>query len=355
MKRALISSLLLVFSVIYASAFYSPWDSHHDLRELCHLPSDSVWTITNTSDTIRLDVTDCEIRHCDDFTLTTRLSSLNNLRNRRYHYRDNNGKRHSIAHPAWGVVAIDSAGNRVAATFKTIATSDWEYTAQDAILATLSLNDSILQSDTINYPEIEPFTLSNTVVMERHGYTFSVSIGSRYLKKTISHKIADFDVAHMGYITHPAAQLQIERSQLLISTYPQATLMTEWNSESIVAHFNQSVDPLEGYWALLDRSLDDDLLRLGGNYTFALIRNGKGYDLIYISGADINSGSWREGMLKARLTPTKFGGNYHITWWDSNMMPLSKDLIASVENNLLMTIQFPYQSSHIRLHRISHP
>ena len=132
-------------------------------------------------------------------------------------------------------------------------------------------------------------------------------------------------------------------------------MTTNWSDQSISKHISESIDPLEGYWASLDRSLDEDLLRMGGNYSLALIKNDNGYYLIYVGGATINPESWKTGMIKATLTPTKFNGTYNVIWYDSAMRPLSKDITAHIEGNHLMLIAFPYQSSHIRLTRTTTP
>ena len=110
-----------------------------------------------------------------------------------------------------------------------------------------------------------------------------------------------------------------------------------------------SHDPMEGYWQTLDRSLDESLLRLGGDYRYAMVRNGDGYDLIYLSGAKVNADRWEAGMLKARLRPSGILGVWDVEWHDAMHRVMSHELKAQTDREGALVVQFPYQQSQIRL------
>jgi hypothetical protein len=101
-----------------------------------------------------------------------------------------------------------------------------------------------------------------------------------------------------------------------------------------------------------DRVLDEDLLRLGGDYKLAIIRGDKGYDLVYLSGAKVNSSYWERGMIKGKLLSDDYGGAFNVVWYDSQQTAMSHDIKAQSENGVMLTINFPYQSSQLRLHKV---
>ena len=87
----------------------------------------------------------------------------------------------------------------------------------------------------------------------------------------------------------------------------------------------------------------------GGRYTLAVVANGRDYDLIYISGAQVNPSDWHMGMLKGRITKTIFGDHYDLFWIDATGMPIAHDAYATVDNGVLLTLRFPVYNSQIRL------
>lgn len=114
-----------------------------------------------------------------------------------------------------------------------------------------------------------------------------------------------------------------------------------------------SADHAEGKWRILDSSMNEDLLRLGGDYILASVRRPDGaYELAYLSGGNVNGRQWRPGMLKGTLTPTGISTVYDLEWIDPMGAKLTYRLKAQFESQDLLTLQFPYHDSTLRLHRI---
>lgn len=129
-----------------------------------------------------------------------------------------------------------------------------------------------------------------------------------------------------------------------------APLITEWTSESLSNRFAASRDPLEGFWTYFDRENDPLYARPGGRYTLACIADDDGgYTLIYVDGAQVNASQWRAGMIKGRLIPTPFRDQYDLIWYDAEMLPITADIHARVEQNALMTLSFPLLKTTLRL------
>lgn len=155
-----------------------------------------------------------------------------------------------------------------------------------------------------------------------------------------------FTACEAGYFLTPGASLSPDEIRLDAVAEREDTLIDFESLET-------SRDPLEGYYRIFDRSLEESLLRLGGDYRFALVKNGGGYDLVYLSGAKTHSDLWRAGMLKGTLRPSGIAGLWDVTWLDATNRPMSHDIKAQTDREGLLTITFPYQSSQIRLIRSS--
>ena len=159
----------------------------------------------------------------------------------------------------------------------------------------------------------------------------------------------DFHPDSVGIFLLPGASLTLDEV-LLASEFPRNELIIWDDPETLNQYLEISEDPKEGYMRILDRSLNEDLLRLAGDYRLAAVRAEDGYDLIYISGAGIMSDTWKPGMVKARLSPSGIGGVWNVEWLDAMHLPLSKEVKGQYDESGTLTIQFPYQSSQLRLH-----
>lgn len=130
-----------------------------------------------------------------------------------------------------------------------------------------------------------------------------------------------------------------------------AKLETSWTITKIDDYLSQLSENsgIEGYWQYLDRDNDPQYCRLGGKYRLAITANNEGgYDLIYISGADISATEWKPGMLKGHLVPTKFKNHFNLIWFDSIFDSQSNECSASIEQDAIIRFDFPLLKSSIR-------
>ena len=151
----------------------------------------------------------------------------------------------------------------------------------------------------------------------------------------------------------PAARLAVERLVLRCRPIMKLQLSTDWDKQSLTKYFASSNNAYEGFWTFFDKDLDESKLRLGGRYTVALVKNGEGYDIIYVDGAQVNSDQWRCGMLKGHIDATQFIDNYTLTWYDSTMRAFSNDVYATIENYTLLSLFFPAQKSCLRFAKVA--
>ena len=193
----------------------------------------------------------------------------------------------------------------------------------------------------------------NTLCVDVDDRGVNVSIGKDELQHVLEAPITRPDGAvTVGYLVGPGSRVAIERAVLTIENEKQVAPTSRWTREALDEYFNVTSDPLEGYWKYLDRDMTDEWLRLGGRYTLAVVRADDGYDLIYIDGAQVKKSMWHEGMLKGHMSKTIFSGNYDATWIDATMEPIEKDVQATIENGVILTLNFPVYKSQVRFDKV---
>ena len=57
-------------------------------------------------------------------------------------------------------------------------------------------------------------------------------------------------------------------------------------------------------------------------------------------------------MLKGHMTKTIFSGNYEATWIDATLEPIEKDVQATIENGVILTLNFPVFKSQVRFSKV---
>lgn len=159
---------------------------------------------------------------------------------------------------------------------------------------------------------------------------------------------ANFRCDSIGFSLEPGASIHPYELRLTSGSFRQEE--TPWTDSALLHDYlSSSRDYMEGYWQTIDRDLDESLLRLGGDYRYAAVKAEGGYDLLYISGARVNAAKWQPGMVKASLRPSGIAGVWDVKWIDAMFQPLSHELKAQMDGHGVITIQFPYQNSKIRL------
>lgn len=158
-----------------------------------------------------------------------------------------------------------------------------------------------------------------------------------------------------GVCLSPNSKIAIERTVMTTNDNPVTRHETDWTIQSLSQYFMASSDPMEGFWQYLDRDIDDNVLRVGGRYTIAIVSAESGYDLIYIEGAQVNASHWKVGMLKGHINKTIFDGHYDLKWFDAMFAPIEQDAYATFDNGVLITLNFPVYRSQIRLSKKLNP
>lgn len=182
--------------------------------------------------------------------------------------------------------------------------------------------------------------------------TLALSTGNKGLQPVAEIPFGEMACKTFGYAAAPGATLDFYDISLRSEKVCETRMHVPFDESLLNSKFKNSKDSLEGVWAIFDHTLEETLLKKGGDYNVAIVKNGDIYDMIYLSGARVNNSQWHPGMSKGRLLPTSFDGIYHVEWIDVEGKMLSHEIEAQKDGNRILQIQFPYQSSVIRLRKI---
>lgn len=344
MKRVLFPLFLIL--CLCASAKTMHWNKGRGYEPFSHAHEDGI-VIENESDTLVSDYFSLP-GISSDFTLTFRAANLHGHPSRRYSYTDSLGNRASVRYPHWGFFITfnrDSIAVKVSGGEEDIEIES--HPVMDINIYSLPRlkNESIIISEVVN-----PYDGDNIWRLRGKDGVLSLMCGNHGL-----HEIIDFnyegEITGFGFYSGWAGKVKISDISLTLQA-PAVNAGNNIDFSDIADYLAASDDEMEGYWVLFDRELEESLLKMGGRYTLACVRNGEGYDFLYCEGASVNRDEWETGDLKLQLIPTPFDGIYDVKWYDSVKEVMDYDIKAQRGDGDTLLIQFPYQTSRLRLRKI---
>ena len=304
--------------------------------------------INNQSDTLQYDFFRLD-KPSDDFYLNFRAKNHNGHPNKKYPYYNGEGGKKIIKNPLWGFfITTETDTFAVTITSREILLEIESVGAADIQFHDFSTGETIVKTLS---KEINPYSGDNLwSVMSSKG-TLSFFGGDRGLHEIFSFPSSS-PVTGFGFMSGWGCNLLVtdvnldDNTDINDSTYPNI------DPSQLQDFISGSDDPLEGRWVIFDRELEENLLKMGGNYQLVCIKNEPKYYLIYLEGAAVNSDIWQPGDIKAVLCPSPFEGIYDVIWIDSEKEEMRNEIKAQTGDGNTLTIQFPYQSSKIRLRKI---
>lgn len=318
---------------------------------------------TNSSDSLMLipfefDIRATNLMPLSSFRLDFKVRNNASAPMKRYSFTTSSGERHHASLPSWGIIAIGENNDTLQLFTKIMEETTNPYESRQALRFTLQYPKSEMPAMPDSRVTISSgidvtsgwnhYRLENT---QATGVTFLV--GNRSLKRIAGIEEAkNFKTLKLMLALAPGASIDIKNIKLTEIPLP-GTSMPVLSLEEMQQRISESADPTEGYWQLLDQTMNESLLKVGGNYKIAITkRPDSDYDITYIDGAVTNAIHWSEGMLKGRLSPTGIDATYNLTWIDPFGDTLSYMLKAQRESEDLLTLQFPYHESTIRFYRV---
>ncbi|MDE5807520.1 MAG: LysE family translocator [Muribaculaceae bacterium] len=283
------------------------------------------------------------------FAFSFRAANLHNASGKSYPVATSVSSRgRKVRNPGWGIVIAGGHGNREIISIKTDDNPKDETYSPTALSISASSGSGVKRMT----DGVDSFTGENAFHLSFDRGELTLMGGNREYNPIMSWNPQLGTADSIGFFVSPGALISLDWISL---EYPGALHnkeKSEYGDKDILSSYlKRSEDPLEGIWKVFDRTLDEDYLRMGGDYSLALIRSPQGYNFYYLEGAQTLSSDWQPGMIKARLMESGFPGIYDVEWLDAAGSPLSNEIKAQFESPLL-TIIFPYQSSTLRLRKL---
>ena len=324
------------------------WNAGKGYRPFKHATYKGI-EIYNNTDTLKYDYCPLDV-YSEEFLLTFRAKNYNGNPSKKYTYYNERGEKRSVRHPVWGFFITTKQDTLVVTVRETDIVKDTESQAAVEIkIYDLAKGSGDMEAVTEG---INPYHGDNLWGISVDNGHCRITGGDTGMQELLTYDMNSGKVTGFGFAAGWGSHLLVSDIKAEI-TLPGENIVDEYyDPKDLEEIFKTSEDPLEGYWTVFDRELDEDLLKLGGSYMLGCVKDDDKYYLVYLEGANINRNAWREGDVKATLTPTHFRGVYDVTWYDSMKEPMSKDIKAQRGDGNTLTIQFPYQSSQLRLRKV---
>lgn len=309
--------------------------------------TDSALIIRNTGSSTVKDLIAVDSYIDNDWRM--RIANVNGNRGGTHTYLLPDGKRIKTRYPGWGIM-LKGGDEETIVKLHTIDDSTDETYSSPCIMLTVEsggkeISKKALYSGFDLYDGFNSFRLN---ISERDWKLYG---GDRsYSEIALGNMGAPID--SIGFIVMPGGEINVQNISHRASGSIDRSELADEDYEALT----NSSDDMEGTWGIFDMTLDETLLKIGGNYTLA-IRKSSGtdnYDVIYLSGAITNSESWEPGSIKGHLYSTPFDSVYDMEW-----IGASGNKIGSIKvqkEGEMLVLQFPDFGSQIRLRKITtHP
>lgn len=356
--------LLALLSILSCSAvsYVNHWNKGRGYYPFQHISSEGILLNNETDvpliDSIPVINPESFISSAkQNFRLSFRIDNRHGHPSRKYSFRDSTGAISYLKNPSWGFFFSGNDGRRCWITIsrqKEKAFSDFD-DAVPGTIVTISKesNDDSPVINAIGRANMKedslPFSGESLWIIEYKEGMLNIAAGAHAISFVSELPIELNDLASLGFAASPGAEVLV--SDISLSISPANPPVASADISELDKIFLATEDPIEGYWEIFDRTLEESLLKLGGDYKLAIVKNGANYEIIYLAGAVTNGKAWKPGMLKGILTPTSFPGLLNLEWIDAQGERISNSVTAQTGYNSTLTLQFPYHSSVVRLRK----
>lgn len=196
-----------------------------------------------------------------------------------------------------------------------------------AIRLTLTLNGDTLASCDATGLDLEGRFNSYAIEWNTGSDTLTVSAGKEHLQPVFSLPMEAPEGASTTLMTQGCAEVALLVTEE--APLPRHEQLAGMSPDSISTLLASAKAPA-GIYTYLDRSGDPAVTRPGGRYRLAIVPYCDSFLILYMGGAEVEPDFWKPGMLKGRLRPTPFHGQYDLEWYDAHgdTLPAAADSYA---------------------------
>lgn len=350
MKRFLVIIISLLASFSGFKSFSQGnttknWNFGRGYAPFAHATADGI-LLENLSDSLLFDYLPIEGASAN-FRLSFRAQNINSNPHKKYTYINGKGERRNVRFPHWGLIITSPADTilvKIQPGEKETGAESIAATFIEILSEATGIKHNVAVGESLN-----PYDKDNLWCIENSPEGIIIRGGNKEIKEIITLPTSLNKITGFGFFAGWGAKTKI--SDIKLTYEPDNGNVFNLENAQLDKYFKKSKDSMEGYWAIYDRNMEESLVKLGGNYILACLKNGDNYDFYYIDGATVNKENWNHGDLKIRLTPTPFKGIYTVVWLDSMKKPISFDIKAEEGEGNTLTFQFPYQDSVIRFRK----
>lgn len=287
------------------------------------------------------------------FRLTFRAANRHSDPGRKYPYRSVKGKRHTRVNPSWGFYVADRGGKKLWVTVRTEEKEGILSSSAGMRVTVEKEGEKLPLADVSVSDGLDCYSGANIWTLTADRGMLRISAGNRGLVDITGVAYPEEECLAFGFAASAAALLEVSDISLKGDAGFARDNYGIWSDpEKLSAYLSESEDDVEGYWTVFDRTLEESLLKMGGDYRLAIVRDGERYVILYVDGAKVNQGKWEHGMVKGYLMPDPFEGIYSVEWKDAEGNKLEESVKAQAGEGNTLTIQFPYQASTLRLRKL---
>lgn len=297
---------------------------------------------------------DVDVENIDDWSIEFRLADLNSHPGRSYRYKDSSGGMKRVKSPGWSAIFTDYDGNDVEVKFHFEESEEAAVSTCRVLMAEVSRKGDFFYKCEIR----KGIDTADGWNLFRIGYTpaegLTLNVGNHGLEKSfrVPGSVGALSRLQSALVkAQPGGRVRMRYPSLSLP-YSPAAYGAELSLGEIEERLRLTSDPAEGEWRVLDYTLEDTKVKLGGEYYLAIVCNSAGkYEMVYLSGGNVNGDSWHPGMIKGWLTPTGMSGIYDAEWRDIAGHTLPVKIKAQIEGNV-MTLHLPQSDSRLRFYRL---
>lgn len=283
-----------------------------------------------------------------DFSVEFRARNLHNSQGKRYDATDGVSS-WKERNPGWMIRFYGNDTDTLEIEVRTVDEVSDDYGPTSLVISACK-GDSLCFETSLR-DKLDWFDGWNAWRIHHIGNDWYLMAGNREYNRLGEWNIPGFNPDMMELCARPGALL--EADWFKVEDFSPVEFHNSYMADPDVlqSYLQRSTDPMEGIWEVLDRTLEENSARPGGDYRLAIISNGQGYDLIYLSGAKVEADRWQPGALKGKLEKTSFKNIYDVTWLDAEGKPLETEVKCEFTPSSTLTFQLPYLSSSFRLRK----
>lgn len=356
MQRQLLIIIILLWSIVasgiakaHERIITPKWNT--ECSDFRHATTDEMGNLTDSytrmgCDTVNIIDTQCEGDY--DISCFMKITNLNEkpyTSYPQYYYNDKGNlcKGTSVKCPVYGwVIGMKDMQHYNVIQMRAAAQDDEIYEIKGVEFRVVTVNDgdTTYHSDwkTCHYNDLVNKSSQHNMWIQYSNNTLWFGGGwSAEIPWDVIYNLPSFG-PYTGLYLSAATKVRVDDA-LIIVVDKESQPHTSITAEQLDQYYRgQTCAFIEGFWDVTINNRKDNRIKMGGDYSLGVVYNGYNYLMIYLDGATIYPGKWKEGDIKAILTPSE-AGYYDAIWYDAEGRKMDNALAFFFGKELILDFQ----------------